>query len=556
MKGTPSLDIGQLHLAEHYQLSLIGSAGLSAEVGGFFGVDIRADLDANGQPRPDWARVVVNRTRASEFTFAADVSVTAKTKPQKLPKTPPEFLGSLLGVNVKNWLNLLQHVDKATDWNQTLTELDDLGIDFLNGWFGQTVTGANLPALLKKVKQVIKEYDQIDSTVLTVVDHVFEKISGPGLGNDIARGLQTLAGLPSWDALEGDVNPTVWGLVNELTDGDPLGWIAGKAVGELQKRAKAVLDLGQAAATNELKAFIRYAKGQFGIDTLVDGLRAIDTPAKFQAELKKRSGAFLQRVLGPGIQTLSQSQFGEAIEPAARRAGEDRYLRAAGVRRADRRVDAVALRRSPSRLQPGLRSGSAGRHRHQHVDGPGEGVAAGGGARRLHAGACGLSAGLVQIYQGTLTTNLVKTRTLGVNVVGWHDGWHYQSIEKVLLHGDQQIVPNDGGGLTVFSTIDLTKTTDREKQRERGKVQDKVRTYFLLRFLGESHGVVATDPESQQYLIDTITQMAASYQLSFDDNHTTPKDLAYYLSFARDFGLVDAGLQPATHRTRCCRSSP
>ena len=546
MKGTPSLDISQLHLAEHYQLSLIGSASLTAEVGGFFGVDIHADLDEHGQPMPGWARVIVNRTRTSEFTFAADVSVTAKTRPQKLPQTPPEFLGSLVGVNVGNWLHVLQDLDQLTDWDRFAANLDDLAVDLLSTWFGQTVTGANLPALLAKVKQVVTEYDQFDATVLSLVDRVFDRISGPDLGNDVAQGLQKLASLPSWDALKGDVDPTLWNLVNQLTDGDPLGWMAGKAVGELQKRAAAVLSLGRAAAASELGAFIRLAKEQFGIEPLVDELRAIDTPAKLQTELKKRSGAFLQRLLGPGIKTLSQSQFGETVTKIhGVLAKIDDFEQQA--------YDALtdALTQSLSLDLHLAYSRAADREALIDIA---VNTATADGRALLQAAALGdftqALAGyrpeLVRIHQGHLSANLVKTRTLGVNVVGWHDGWHYQSVEQVILHGDQQIVPNDGGGLSVFSTIDLTKTTEQDRDRDRGKAHDQVRTYFLLRFLGESHDLVPSDAAGRQYLIDTITQIAASYQLGFDDNHTTPDDLAYYLHFAKDFGLVDPGLQPAT----------
>jgi hypothetical protein len=151
IKGTPSIALDQVRLAEHYQLSVIGSLGVTAEVGGFFGIDIRADVDEHDEPRPGWARVIVNRTRTSEFTFAADVSVKAKTRLQKLPETPPEFLGALVGVNLKNWLNVIQHVDRLTDFDHLTSELDDLGLTFLTTWFGKTVTGKNLPALLKKV---------------------------------------------------------------------------------------------------------------------------------------------------------------------------------------------------------------------------------------------------------------------------------------------------------------------------------------------------------------------------------------------------------------------
>src|SRR6185436_6881129 len=70
---------------------------------------------------------------------------------------------------------------------------------------------------------------------------------------------------------------------------------------------------------------------------------------------------------------------------------------------------------------------------------------------------------------------------------------------------------------------------------------ERVFTSFLLRFLGESHGVLAFDKANQQYLLDAITGMAASYGLSFDDPKTTVKELGYYLSFASDFGLAAQG---------------
>ena len=54
------------------------------------------------------------------------------------------------------------------------------------------------------------------------------------------------------------------------------------------------------------------------------------------------------------------------------------------------------------------------------------------------------------------------------------------------------------------------------------------------------------DGDTQQYLIDTITQMSAQYALGFADDRTSLDELSYYLSFARDFGIVDASLQPSS----------
>jgi len=59
--------------------------------------------------------------------------------------------------------------------------------------------------------------------------------------------------------------------------------------------------------------------------------------------------------------------------------------------------------------------------------------------------------------------------------------------------------------------------------------------------LGESKGAVEFDKDNHQFLIDVITSMSARYNLEFQDPKTTPDELAYYLSFAHDFGLAGEG---------------
>jgi hypothetical protein len=79
------------------------------------------------------------------------------------------------------------------------------------------------------------------------------------------------------------------------------------------------------------------------------------------------------------------------------------------------------------------------------------------------------------------------------------------------------------------------------QQKQRQRMGQTVLTNFLLRFIGESHGVLAFDKENQDYLIGAITGMSASYELSLSNQQTTQAQLQYYLSFANDFGLVDQG---------------
>jgi hypothetical protein len=541
LTGTPSIDIGQLVLSEKYALSVLGKVALGAQIGGFFGVEVRAATDAAGAVMPAWARVIVTKTRVSEFTFAADVSVGVTSQLKGLPGSPNEFLGALLGVNVKNWLNLVERVRTLSNVDQLIAELDQMAVEFLTDWLQKEIGPDTLPQLLAKVEKVVTQYENIEDTLVTALDRYFEKITDPALGSDIGRALSKLANLPSWDDLKGDVDPTVWKLVTELTDGDPLGWILNKAVGALQKRASALIELGQGAAHADLRALIHFAKSRYGVQPLFDELAKIDSILKLKAEAETRLGSLVQRLLGDDITKLQNSQLGavvtrlHAVLDRVDGFEKDVYAKIteATKQTATLNVHAAYRRASDDEALIDIAINTAGDE----------------GRALLHAATLGdfeqaLSAfrpDLVKLNEGRLTHNLVKSSAVSVNVIGWHAGWHFQGMEKLILHTDQQIVTDDSGALTVYTTLDLTK--ERSRQRN----QEKAFTSFLLRFLGESRGVIARDPSqneaSSEYLIDTITQMSAQYALGFADDRTSLDELSYYLSFARDFGIVDASIQ-------------
>lgn len=544
MTGTPSIDLGQLVLSEKYALSVLGKLTLGAQIGGFFGVEIRAAIDAAGEALPGWTRVVVRKTRVSEFTFAADVTVGVTSELKGLPDSPNEFLGALLGVNVKNWLNLAARVRTLTDFQQLQAEVDGLAIDFLSTWLQKKIGADTMPELLAKVEKVVKEYENVESTLLTALDRYFDKITDPALGSDIGRAVSKLANLHSWDELKGDVDPLVWQLVNELTDGDPLGWILNKAVGELQKRAGGLTALAQSAAHVELRALIHLAKSQFGIAPLFAELAKLDSVPKLKAEAETRLGSLVQRLLGDNLAKLQNSELGAVVTRLH-----------TVLDRVDGFEKDVYAKITEATKQSVTLSAHAEYRRATDDEALIDiaiNTATEEGRQLLHAAALGdfqtaLSAfrpNLVKLNQGSLTHNLVKESAVSVNVIGWHAGWHFQGMEKLILHTDQQIVTDASGALTVYTTIDLTK--ERSQQRN----QEKTFTSFLLRFLGESHGVIKPDPSrsagTQQYLIDTITRMSAQYALGFADNRTKLSELAYYLSFAKDFGILDASLAPSS----------
>ena len=551
LKGAPSIDIGQLLLSEHYQLSIIGNLALGASVAGNFAVEVRSAADASGALMPDWARVIVRKKRASQFNIAADVSVDASSDLQGLPDTPNEFLGALLGVNAKNWLNMITQIEERvrqlSDLPTLQTELDTLARNFLSEWIGKAsdkLSNTEFNSLLEKLQKVVKSYKTLDNSAITLFDRYFNMVSGDtGL---LTEKLNELKALTSWDQFKGRVDPQLWAIVERLTGGDPLNWILGRikipgpggtpivpSLPELQKRAQQTLDLIQSDAHDEIRKVIALAKSKFPLDGFLNKLSTVDSIPKLKALSEDKLGGFIERLIGKGIGQLSNSELGQTITRLhkildASRDFENKVY--AKFKEAAKQSFSFKLHAEYSRAS----------QRDALIDvminlasDEGKALMRAAGHGDFQDILAGFRPGLVKINSGLLTHKVTKQSAFSVNVVGWHGGWHYQGMDRVIIDAEQQIKAEDNGAITVFTTIDMTKERERKRNGER------VFTSFLLRFLGESHGVLAFDKANQQYLLDAITGMAASYGLSFDDPKTTAQELSYYLSFASDFGLTE-----------------
>jgi len=539
LQGTPSVALGQWQLSEACSLSAVGTLSLSTKVAGFFQIEIRAAADAGGRLRPGWAQIVVRKTRSSEFAFAADVSVGVTANLQGPPEAPNDFLGALLGVNVKNWLNLLDDVRGVDSWSGLRAELDDLAVDFLAAWTGQPFDSLSSTTSFSdfraRVQKVLEAHRSVDATAFSVFERYVDDLTSPQPGSAVARDLERLAHLTSWADLKGDVPPQLWQLVTQLTDGDPLGWMADKAIDLLRARAASALALRDPAA-GELAGVVGLAKQTFGFDQLAAPLAAIDTAPKLQAAAGTRAGAFVERLLGASVARMQASELGTAVTrlrqvlDRAHDFEQRAYAKFTDVVTQNVSLAAHAEYRNAAETDALVDIA---------VD-----MTSDEGRAIVHAAALGdfshaLSSyrpNVVQLNRGRFTHDIVKQNSVSVNVVGWHAGWHYQAIDKVVVGTDQQIV-TDAGSMTVYTTTDLSQGRERKRQHER------THTNLLLRFIGESGGAVARDPRNEQYLIDTLTGMSASYELAFEDDRATLDELSYYLSFASAFGIVDAGIE-------------
>jgi hypothetical protein len=545
LKGVPSLDVGSLVLSERYDLSVIGTLGLSASVSGVFSVDVRGATGADGAPAANWARVVVRRSRSDAFAIAGDVKVSAAATLQGAPENPDEFLGAVLGVNAKNWLHVLERVTTLTDPAQLQAEIDRLAMHFVGEWTGEaidTLDKAGLGRILARARLVVDQYNGLENSVVSTFDRYFDQLTSPALGGRIARAIESIAHLPSWRSLDGEIDPLVWRLITQLTDGDPLAWILTREVSQVQARAQKVLDLISSTAHSELRQVIGLVKRRFGLDPLFHELDGLDTIAKLKAAAGTRAGAFIERLTGAAIERLDQgkvealrqrlhlvltnaqafeqtayAKFTQALTETASFALHAEYSRA-GVD--DALVD-VAINVATAEGRQLLQA-----------------CALGDFSRALG----GNRADLVRLNEGHLVHRVTAKHAVAVTVAGWQKAFRYSSVDQLIVEADQRIVTESNGSVTAYTTLSLDKVNDRRRNGER------TLTNLLIRFVGESRGVLTSAPGSEQFLVDAITGMSARYQLSYEDDRTSGAELAHYLSFAGTIGLDQPALQPEALR--------
>ena len=545
-QGTPSVEIGELRLAEHYGLTVAGRIGVSARIGGFFSVEIRLALDRDDRPMPGWTRVVVRKRRSSAFAFAADASAHLTSELKPLPASPHEFLGAVLGVNLRSWVALLDRVRAVTDLDHLLAECDELAVAFLAAWIDRQLDPRSLGTLVDAANGFIEKYGAIDVTVLTAFERHFDPVANPP---DVTAPLETLSRLRSWADLEGEADPVLWDLANELTGGDALGGMAETPVREIQERASLLLALGNASLHPGLHAFAGFAKTRFSTEPLLAELRGIRTVDDLKAEAGKRLDGLVQRLLGDDINRLEATGLGQGL--ARLHAVLDRvdgFEKAAYARFTEAAKQAVLfdLHAEYSRASDSdaLLDFAIDTSRAQGLD-----LLRAATHGDFTAALAAHQPDLVRINAGRLTHRLTRKRAVSINIVGWHAAWRYLGLERVILRTDQQLTSDDRGNLTVHTTVALTRGKDRKRSEER------IATNFLLRFIGESRGILEPDPKNLEYLIDSLTRMTAKYDLSFADDRTTGAELAYYLGFARDFGLA-ASVQPETVAAMLPRAGP
>jgi hypothetical protein len=550
LSGSTSIDVGPSHLsslrvADSYKVTAAATLSVGAKVAGLFTIQVRRD----DQPTTGrWIRVVAKKNKSGQFSFAADVSVKASNELKGLPDSPNEFLAALLGVNAKGWVNAIQHVAEYTDWEKLEAALDGLTKQFISRLLDTAfddLKGTPIATVQAQISKYATAYNNADQVVLDVFERYYHKLKDPTLGPEIASALERIKGLKSWGDLKGDVPAPVWSLVNQFTDGDPLGWVVDKSVAELQRRAAGVLDLAHSVGRSEISAVIGLVKSELGLDPLMNAVEAITTPDELKDKASSYVGTFVNRLVG-------EVQANSDINDLFRR-----------VHEVSANIDDVETKLYAQFKQ--VLTNTYGFNLHAAYTRSSESAALvdvsfdleTANGRQLYDAAIGgnfegalasYRDSAVKINHGELTHTSSRETSLDINVIGWHDGLKYHGIETLVAKTSQQIAGNDGqisgndrGGLTVFTQIDVTDDTERRFQGQR------VATHFLLHLAGQSTGVLTLDKATHDYLVNTISKMQAGYTFTFGAVVASQSDIQFALSFARAVGITSqAGFDVGT----------
>ena len=559
MMGTHDFQsVAGLKLSEHYGLSIAGNLAVTANLAGRFGVEVRASDFS-----PAWVRVTVKRKRSSDLKIAADLSVGATIDTRGLPKTGKEFLGALLGVEAKNWLNFADNLVRKAAAIHTpadlAKQLDELSAVYILKFAGKAVDDLlpeEITDLLAKFKDVVDRYNNLGNAAVTLFDRYFDVAK-----TDLLSTLNTVVKLTSLASLQGDIPPLLWNVLQQLTRGKLLDAMVAESnvLAQIQTDATNAIELIEDDANTEIRDFIGLAKKEFGLDGLITEIARIDSPGKLTTELGKAARGLVTRIVGKAVDRIDTKDFASLtafIQGIAHDESEffgkfDQYLADAASQAFsaeftfayERAEENAALIDVDLRLvnEDGTPSG------------PGRALMRSAGSGDFANILAEYNPALVRLRSGLLTHNLSTTSGITVNVAGWHHDFLYSDMYKVVTKSDQQIRSTPLGMLNVFTTVELNATHNRGHKTDMHEQQ--MHSNFILRFLAETNTTITDskfDAHDRAYVLDVVTGQSAVFSTSLSDSKTTPDKLGHLLDFAQQLGLDKKGatlaaLQPILH---------
>ena len=561
LTGTRDLDIERLDLAIEYAAKVTASISFGYRLAGDF------EVQATRGTKDGWVRLVVRKSRESTTNFAADLGVAAPFDLAGLPKSPNDFIAQVAGADGEAIVRALDRARKLSTMEALEAEFSRLGKlavdDLAMKWIGKALDDDTVNEFFGKVNQVVNEYDKLDRRIIHIYENLLERVTAvtaqpPNPAEDFDRRFRealtaeterlksTLAkfGVDGPDALksllkQGDEdNDRLWKLIEAVWEGRPSDiLLENTAFREFKSLLDEVREFLKDDVQQEIKDVIRTAKEELGLERLFKKLRAVDSPEEVESLADKHLKGLVSDLIGKEFEEIEDTEFLAVLDQVRSTLDKIEKFKEAWYKKV---TEAVSQKFDLSLAYAYSRVSEDAALLNVEIDlnstsGPDLARKAAGGdfAGLLES----YKSSVVKINKGVLTHDLNKSTRLQVNILGWS----LNRLVTIVQDCEHSIETQAGGLLHVYAN----ETYIQQKRESGGRFKESVASKFLLKTVGavfqpEDDPAQAIDPNSKQYLVRTLRNMAVEYDLCYEDEHTKAEELRNYLEFGRLMGVVES----------------
>jgi hypothetical protein len=543
--GSKSVDVLDFSLALKYAVKLSASASFKYRLAGAFSSEARRATGSG------WARYVVRKSRESTSEFAADIGLKATADLEGLPESPDKMLAALLGADAKGILDKLALIEENASLDKLEEKLEKLVSGFVlknaDKWIGKALDNSTVAEFLKKAHEVIDAYEKLDERIIGLYEQLLD-----GKLPQLSALLDRIIALPNREALKGVTDGEIWDLIrrlwkdrfNELllADAEFKKFIA------LVKKAKEFVDGGKDKLDGLVRDFIADVKKEFPLDGLFTELAKLDEPAELKKLADEKIQGLVTIIIGKAFSELNNNDdFKKAsakIKAVIDQIDKFRKAYMENLKKAVHQSFAanVALNYKSAKKGEALLDVEIDL---SHPDGPEL-------ARRASRGDFvgvleGYQPGVVRINKDKFTQDVTKSTEVQVTI--WN--WKYRHLAEIIQHSEHSVEAAPGGRLLHVYSIDTSAKETTEKKTW-DKFKETVKTNFTLSVTGQTfqpQGGAPTGPDGK-FLIETLSKMAVSYDLSYEDERTKPPELTQYLALADQLKLGPGSTVMVSELTR------
>jgi len=537
MTGSRSIEFNQLSLDLNYALRAMAAVSVGYSLAGDFSIEARRGAEDG------WARFVVRKSRDSQFDFAADFGLDGEIELKGLPQSPDEFLIRLIGADAETVLKYFKETEEYASLDELEKKLTPMVKGFVHDWsldlIGKALSNDTLLDFLGAARRVVATYNDPDARIVDLYHAYLDKIpqlrralgllAGASVPTDFAELTETdgeeeqNAAMDAWDIAQ-----LLWG-----TSVYPL-LLQNEKFAEFSQLARKAQAFVEDGATAPVRDFLTKLKSATRLDPLFEKLGEIETTDQLRQMGDEKLQDLAGRLIGVAFDKIEKSKLKDALKDLQKSLKMVEDFKNAWYERIKKAVgDKVAFDLHYAYTQAS--------HDQKLIDvelnlnrAEGRELARAAAAGDFSSVLERYNTNYVRINKGVFTHEIDRSAQLHINVMGWD----YDSLKQLTQNVEHAIEPRSGGLLNVYAT----ETSIKQRVTKGGKFKETVESNFLLRAVGETFqpegdSSNTVSRETRQYLIQTLGNLAAQYDLLESDDRASVEELKHYLDLAEFLGL-------------------